>query len=88
MTTTADDARFEKTIRLTCRLDDSEIDYVRDTAEWIARCVRRVLALNPTLTASAVTPSVLDMSRHGRFRLMKPESVAEQLALPFVPSAA
>lgn len=78
MTTTSEDA-FEKTVRLTCRLDDGDIDYVRDTAEWIARCVRRMLALDPTLTAQAVTPTVLDMSTHGRYRLTKPESVAEQL---------
>ena len=87
MTTTADADTFEKTIRLTCRLDDSEIDYVRDTAEWIARCVRRALVLDPMLTAQAVTPTVLDMSTHGRYRLMKPESVAEQLVLPPAPPA-
>ena len=86
--TTPNDERFEKTIRLTCRLDDGDIDYVRDTAEWIARCVRRVLALNPKLSAREVTPTVLDTSTHGRFRLMKPELVAEQIALPVEPPAA
>lgn len=39
MTTSPEDP-FEKTFRLVCRLDDSEIDSVRDTAEWIARCVQ------------------------------------------------
>ena len=39
---------FEKTVRLVCRLDDADIDYVRDTAEWIRRCVARVLAVNPS----------------------------------------
>jgi hypothetical protein len=76
---------FEKTFRLVCRLDDSEIDYVRDTAEWIARCVTRVLALDPSASAHEVTVTVLDMSTRGRWRLMKPEVVGDQLALPIAP---
>jgi hypothetical protein len=76
---------FEKTFRLVCRLDDSEIDYVRDTAEWIARCVHRVLALDPSASADEVTVTVLDMSTRGRWRLMKPEIVGDQLALPIAP---
>ncbi|MEO5880867.1 MAG: hypothetical protein ABIQ06_00485 [Caldimonas sp.] len=70
---------FEKTFRLVCRLDDAEIDYVRETSEWIARCVRRVLELDPAADAQAVTATVLDMSTRGRWRLMKPEIVGEQL---------
>jgi hypothetical protein len=74
--------QFERTVRLVCRLEDSEIDYVRDTAEWIARCVSRVLAIDPSTSAYAVTPTVLDMSTRGHWRLMNPEAVADQLALP------
>ncbi|MDQ6684863.1 MAG: hypothetical protein M3Z16_07030, partial [Pseudomonadota bacterium] len=59
---------FEKTFRLVCRLDDSEIDYVRDTAEWIARCVSRVLTLSPQTSATEITPLVVDMSTRGRWR--------------------
>ena len=81
MTTAPEDA-FEKTFRLVCRLDDAEIDYVRDTSEWITRCVRRVLERDPAASVDAVTTTVLDMSSRGRFRLMKPEIVADQLALP------
>jgi hypothetical protein len=84
MTTPAEDP-FEKTFRLVCRLDDSEIDYVRDTAEWIARCVHRVLGLDPGANADEVTAKVLDMSTRGRWRLMKPEIVGDQLALPIAP---
>ena len=73
---------FEKTVRLVCRLDDADIDYVRDTTEWIRRCVSRVLAVNPSASADDVTPIVLDMSTRGRWRLMRPETVAEQLARP------
>jgi len=81
MAPSADDP-FEKTFRLVCRLDDAEIDYVRDTSEWIARCVKRVLELDPSADAQAVTTTVLDMSTRGRWRLMKPEIVGDQLALP------
>ena len=73
---------FEKTFRLVCRLDDEQIDYVRDTAEWIVRCVRRVLERDPAASVDEVTTTVLDMSAHGRWRLMKPEIVADQLVLP------
>ena len=80
--------RFEKTFRMTCRLEDADIDYVRDTAEWIARCAARTLAINPSFVASEVVPVVIDMSTLGRWRLMKPETVAEQLALPIPVEAA
>jgi hypothetical protein len=81
MTAATCDEPFEKTFRLVCRLDDADIDYVRDTAEWIRRCVERVLELHPNATADDATPLVLDMSTRGRWRLMRPEIVAEQLAL-------
>lgn len=73
---------FEKTFRLVCRLDDADIDYVRDTTEWITRCVARALVANPGVRADEVTPVVVDMSTRGRWRLMRPETVGEQLALP------
>jgi hypothetical protein len=82
MTATKPEHPFEKTFRLACRLDDVDIDYVRDTAEWIRRCVARVVAVNPTATAAGVTAIVVDMSTRGRWRLMRPETVADQLALP------
>ena len=73
---------FEKTFRLVCRLDDAEIDYVKDTAEWIRRVVAQVLALDPSAEPAAVTAIALDMSTRGHFRLMKPETVGRQLAGP------
>ena len=73
---------FEKTFRLTCRIDDADIDYVRNTAEWIARCVARTLARNPSASADEVVPIVVDMSIRGHWRLMAPETVGDQLALP------
>ena len=82
----ATESPFEKTFRLTCRLDDADIDYVRNTAEWIARCVARTLEKNPHASAEDVVPVVVDMSTRGHWRLMKPETVGDQLALP-IPQA-
>jgi hypothetical protein len=79
---------FERTFRLVCRLDDADIDYVRDTAEWIRRCIARALVVNPSATADDITSIVVDMSSRGRWRLMRPETVGEQLALPIPGSAA
>ena len=84
--TEAPEDQFEKTFRLVCRLDDADIDYVRDTSEWIRRCIARALELNPSVTADDVTMLVVDMSVRGRWRLMKPETVGEQLALPTAPA--
>lgn len=78
----ATESPFEKTFRLTCRLDDADIDYVRNTAEWIARCVARALEKNPHASTDEVVPVVVDMSTRGHWRLMKPETVGDQLALP------
>ena len=86
MITTNSEAPFEKTFRLVCRLDDADIDYVRDTAEWIRRCIARVLELNPDASADDATPVVVDMSTRGRWRLMRPETVADQMALPAPPA--
>lgn len=73
---------FEKTMRLVTRLDDADIDYVKDTAEWIRRCVAEAVARDPSLDPADVTAMAIDMSLRGRYRLMKPETVAAQLALP------
>ena len=86
MSVTKPEEQFEKTIRLVCRLD-ADIDYVPDTAEWIRRCVGRVLAVDASATANDITPVVVDMSTRGRWRLMRPETVGEQLALPVSPAA-
>jgi hypothetical protein len=78
----APESPFEKTFRTVCRLDDSEIDYVRDTAEWIRRVVAQVVALDPSAEPAAVTTMALDMSTRGHFRLMRPEVVGRQMAGP------
>ena len=69
--------QFEKTFRLVCRLDDADIDYVRDTAEWIRRCVGRVLALNPSATRQR---RHADRRRHEHPRPLAPDASGERSA--------
>ena len=57
-------------------------DYVKDTAEWIARCLARVSELDPMLKAEEAEATVDDMSQLQRWRLMSPERAAEQLYAP------
>ena len=76
MTATTPEDPFEKTFRLVCRLDDADIDYVRDTAEWI-RALRRAacVALDPTATADDVTPIV---RRHEHARPLAPDATGDR----------
>ena len=56
---------------------------MRDTDEWIARCVARVLALDPIIKADEARALGQPTSRAlERWRLMKPEAAAEQLYTP------
>ena len=57
-------------------------EYVRDSDEWIARCVARVLELDPIIKADDARRSVTDLAALERWRLMKPEAAAEQLYTP------
>jgi hypothetical protein len=77
--------RFERTERIPVERIESADDYVRDTAEWIARCVARVLALDPIIRAEEAQRSVSELAGLERWRLMKPEAAAEQLYTPIRP---
>ena len=73
---------FERTMRIPVERVDAEGGYVRDNHEWIARCVARVLQLDPIIKAEEAQRSVNDLSGLERWRLMKPEAAAEQLYTP------
>ena len=45
------DVRFERTERIPVERIQAAGEYVRDNDEWIARCVARVLALDPIIRA-------------------------------------
>ncbi|MEO8080057.1 MAG: hypothetical protein ABI641_05970 [Caldimonas sp.] len=74
--------RFERTERILVERDAGTAEYVRDNEEWIARCVARVLELDPIIRADEARRSVADLAALERWRLMKPEAAAEQLYTP------
>jgi hypothetical protein len=77
--------RFERTERIPVERVQTAEEYVRDTDEWIARCVARVLQLDPIIKADEARRSVTDLAALERWRLMKPEAAAEQLYTPIKP---
>jgi len=80
-----EDVRFERTERIPVEHIQAPGEYVRDTDEWIARCVARVLALDPMLKADEAGRSVSELAALDRWRLMKPEAAADQLYTPIRP---
>jgi len=74
--------RFERTERIPVERVQTAEEYVRDTDEWIARCVARVLELDPIIKADEARGSVADLAALERWRLMKPEAAADQLYTP------
>jgi hypothetical protein len=74
--------RFERTERIPVERLQTGDEYVRDTDEWVARCVARVLQLDPIIKAEEARRSVGDLAALDRWRLMKPEAAAEQLYTP------
>ncbi len=74
--------RFERTERIPVERLMADGEYVRDTDEWVARCVARVLALDPIIKADEARRAVADLAALERWRTMKPEAAAEQLYTP------
>ena len=80
-----DEASYERTERIPVERIQGTGEYVRDTDEWIARCVARVLVLDPIIKADEARRSVGELAEHERWRLMKPEAAADQLYTPIGP---
>jgi hypothetical protein len=74
--------RFERTERIPVERVQAAGEYVRDSDEWIARCVARVLQLDPIIKADEARRSVSDLAQLDRWRLMNPEGAADQLYTP------
>jgi hypothetical protein len=81
----AADTPFEKTTRMTPTWNLDAAQYVKDTQEWIARCLARVLALDPMVQTTEAESAVRDLSALERWRVMAPEAAAEQLYTPVKP---
>lgn len=84
----ANTERFERTERIPVERVQTAEEYVRDTDEWIARCVARVIQLDPIIKADEAHRSVADLGALERWRLMKPEAAADQLYAPIKPRPA
>jgi hypothetical protein len=63
------------------RLDEAGavFPYVNTTSQWVHRCAKRILELDPELDPLAVMHTVDGMATSPRWRLMLPEAVAEAL---------
>ena len=83
--TAARKSDFERTERIPVERVQAPGDYVRDSDEWIARCVARVLELDPIIKREEAHRSVSGLAGLERWRLMKPEAAAEQLYAPIRP---
>ena len=55
---------------------------VPDTTEWAARCLARLLALDPELALDEAVVIADDMSTRRHWRHMLPETAAEILFMP------
>lgn len=77
-----DESRFERTERIPVERLTAEADYVRDDEEWVARCMARVLELDPIIKAEEARRSVTDLASLERWRTMSPEAAADQLYTP------
>ena len=55
---------------------------VPDTAEWAARCLARLLSLDPELARDEAVVIADDMSTRRHWRHMLPETAAEILFMP------
>lgn len=76
------DVDFERTERIPVERVQAAGEYVRDNDEWIARCVARVLALDPIIKPDEAHRSVSELAGLERWRLMSPETAADQLYTP------
>lgn len=63
------------------RLDEAGtlFPYVNTNSQWVHRCAKRILELDPDLEPLAAMHAVDDMATSPRWRLMLPEAVAEAL---------
>jgi len=81
----ASDPTYERTARLP-PASTADAGYVKDTIEWIARCLKRVQALDPLIGADEAEKTVRELAELERWRVLNPEEAAEQLYTPVGPT--
>ena len=70
---------FDQTSPISSRWDQEGAEYVRSNMDWCARCSRRMVGLNPGLTAEQALDVALELSLDDAMRARSPELVAEDL---------
>jgi hypothetical protein len=59
--------------------DPSGAEYVRSNIDWCARCSKRLVGLNPALSAEHALDLAHELSADDELRARTPEAVAEDL---------
>jgi hypothetical protein len=70
---------FDQTQTQASRWDQDGTEYVRSNMDWVARCSKRLVGLNPGLTAGQALDLANDLSLDDALRALTPELVAEDL---------
>jgi hypothetical protein len=70
---------FDQTSTQPSRWDQEGSEYVRSNLDWYARCSKRLVGLNPGLTAEQALDLARDLSLDDLLRARSPELVAEDL---------
>ncbi len=70
---------FDQTLAQPSRWDQDGAEYVRSNIDWCARCSKRMVGLNPGLTAEQALDLANDLSLDETLRALAPERVAEDL---------
>ena len=70
---------FDQTLTQPSRWDQDGSEYVRSNIDWVARCSRRLVGLNPGLSAEQALDLARDLSLDDTVRARAPEMVAEDL---------
>ncbi|MEO8836486.1 MAG: hypothetical protein ABI364_07080 [Caldimonas sp.] len=61
------------------RWDQEGAEYIGSNIDWCARCSKRLVGLNPGLTAEHALDLAQDLSQDEQLRARSPETVAEEL---------
>ena len=70
---------FDQTLPRNPGWDPEGGEYVRSSIDWVSRCSRRLVGLNPGLTAEHALDLAHELSIDDNLRIKSPESVAEDL---------
>ena len=70
---------FDQTSSHPSRWDQDGVEYVRSNMDWCARCSKRLVGLNPGLSAEQGLDLAHELSLDDTLRARSPERVAEDM---------